>query len=206
MKRKLLQSISTFLISTADTKGVSQLIEPENASNNLAQRRVNSDSLWMIMKRVSGYSLKEFIERKCQGVLEVSAAIQLTLNLVEILQQIHNKGIFHQNLSPENIMIEWDLKSPIDRAQLTVLNFSQAVIVSDRAHRSVASSTQKWYLSPQTNEEGLSSTVDPSGICAILLWLLTQIDPRHDNDNLPHYLARDKLNDMFKSDVKSTSM
>jgi serine/threonine protein kinase len=193
------------IISVADVKGVSQLIEPENASNNLVQRRVNSD-LWMIMKRAPGYSLKEFIERKCQGVLEISAAIQLTLNLIGILQQVHNKGIFHQNLSPENIMIEWDSKSSIDRAQLTLLNFSQAVIISNRTYTSVTSLPQKWYRASQIDDKGLSSTVDSSDSCAVLFWLLTQIDPRHENGQLPHQQARDKLNDMIKSAVKSTSM
>lgn len=193
------------IISVADVKGVNQLIEPENASNNLVQRRVNSD-LWMMMKRAPGYSLKEFIERKCQGVLEISAAIQLTLNLIGILQQVHNKGIFHQNLSPENIMIEWDSKSSIDRAQLTLLNFSQAVIISNRTYTSVTSSSQKWYHVSQIDDKGLSSTVDSSDSCAVLFWLLTQIDPRHENGQLPHQQARDKLNDMIKSAVKSTSM
>ncbi len=187
-------------------KGVSKLIEPENASNNLVQRRVNRDNLWMIMERAPGCSLKEFIERKCQGVLEISTAIQLTLNLIGIIQQMHNKGIFHQNLSPENIMIEWDLKSSIAHAQLTILNFTQAVIVLNTAHTSIPSSIEKWYHAPQIDGKGLSSTVDPSGSCAILFWLLTQIEPEHDNDELPHQQARDKLNDMIKSAVKSTSM
>lgn len=187
-------------------KGVSQLIDPDDESNNLAQRRANRDELWMITKRAPGYSLKEFIERKCQGVLEISVAIKLTLNLVEILQQMHNKGVFHQNLSPENIMIEWDSKSGIDRAQLTIVNFSQAVILSNRKYTPVTSSAEKWYHAPQKDDKGLSSTVDPSGSCAILFWLLTQVDPRHDNGELPHQQAHDKLNDMIKSAVESTSM
>ncbi len=177
-------------------KGVSQLIE----------QGVKRDNVWMIMERAPGCSLKEFIERKCQGVLEISTAIKLTLNLIGIIQQMHNKGIFHQNLSPENIMIEWDLKSSIDRAQLTILNFSQAVIVSNKAHTPIKSSTEKWYHAPQIDDQGLSSTVDPSGSCAILFWLLTQIEPGHGNDELPHQRARDKLDDMIRSAVKSTSM
>jgi serine/threonine protein kinase len=205
LKKKLLRSI--LLISVADTKGVSQLIESENKSNNLTQRRLNNENLWMIMERASGYSLKEFIEQnKRQRVLEVSEAIQLTLNLMRIIQQVHNKRIFHQNLSPENIIIDWDLKSSIDRAQLVVLNFSQAVIVSGGLNRSAASSTQKWYNAPQTNEKRFSSTVDSSGICAVLFWLLTLIDPRHENDNLPHQLGRNKLIDMLGTVKKSTGM
>ena len=195
------------IISITDVNGVSQLIEPENASNNLVQRRVDIDNLWMIMKRAPGYSLKEFAERKYQGVLGIPTAIQLALNLVRILQQVHKKKIFHLNLSPENIMIEWDSKLPIDRAQLTILNFSQGMIVSNRTHTSItSSSTQKWYHAPQIDDKGMSSTIDPSGICAILFWLLTEIDPRHDNDELPHQQARDKLNDMIKSAVGFLSM
>ena len=195
------------IISFVDVKGFSQLIEPENKSNNLAQRRVDNGNLWMIMKRAPGYSLKEFIERKCQGVLEISAAIQLTRNLVEILQQMHSKGIFHQNLSPENIMIEWDSKSTsISQANLTVLNFSQAVTISTQTDTKNISSSRKWYHASQTNVNGLSSTVDASGACAILLWLMTGMDPRHENDELPHQQARDKLNDMIKSTTNSTSL
>jgi len=61
------------ILSVADVKGISQLIEPEN----------------------------ECIERK---------------NLVGILQQAHNKGLFNLNLSLENITIECDAKSSIHRA------------------------------------------------------------------------------------------
>ncbi|CAF4214561.1 unnamed protein product [Rotaria sp. Silwood2] len=197
----------TVMKDLKDVKGVSQLIEPENTSNNLTQRRVEKANLWMIMKRAPGYSLKEFIERRCQGVLEVSAAIQLSLNLVRILQQMHSRGIFHQNLSPENIMIEWDLKSTsINQAQLTLLNFSQTVIVSTRTDTTIVSSTRKWYHAPQTNVKRLSLTIDASGVCAILFWLLTQMDPRHEHDELPHQQARDKLNDIIKSAANSTSL
>ncbi|CAF1018672.1 unnamed protein product [Adineta steineri] len=196
----------TIMKDLKDVKGVCQLIEPENLSNNLVQRCINSECLWMIMKRASGYSLKEFIERKCQGVLQISAAIQLTLNLVEIIQQVHKKGLFHLNLSPENIMIEWDLKVSISCAQLTVLNFNQATIVSDRTYIPVTTSAQKWYHARQIDDKGLSSTIDPSAICAILFWLLTQIDPHHDNDALPHQRAREKFDDMIKSTIKFVDM
>jgi serine/threonine protein kinase len=138
--------------------------------------------------------------------LEISKAIKLILNLIEIIQQMHNKGIFHQNLSPENIMIEWDSKSSIDHAQLTILNFSQALIASNRTPVSIPSSTEKWYRAPQIDDQGLISTIDSSSSCAILFWLLTQIDPKRDNDGLPHQQARDILNEMINSTVKFTSM
>ncbi|CAF1284838.1 unnamed protein product [Rotaria sordida] len=59
----------TVMKDLKDVKGVSQLIEPENTSNNLTQRHVDKTNLWMIMKRAPEYSLKEFIERKYHGAL-----------------------------------------------------------------------------------------------------------------------------------------
>lgn len=192
-------------LSVVDVKCISQLIEPENDSNNFVRGRHNGDNLWMIIKRAPGHSLKEFIERKFQSVLEISVAIQLILKVVKILQEIHRKGIFHQNLSPKNIMIEWDPKDPIDQAQLTVLNFSRALMVSNIAHTPVTSSTKKWYHTRQSDIKGLSSTVDPSDICAIFFWLVTRIHPQHENDKLPHQQARDELSNMIKNTIKSLS-
>ncbi|CAF1018586.1 unnamed protein product [Adineta steineri] len=196
----------TIMKDLKDVKGVYQLIEPENISNNLVQRCVNSECLWMIMKRAPGYSLKEFIEQTCQGPLDILSAIQLTLNLMQIIQHVHKKGLFHLNLSPENIMIERNLRVSYNRAQLTILNFNQATIVSDRTYIPVTTSAQKWYHARQIDDKGLSSTIDPSTICAILFWLLTGINPQHDNDALPHQQAREKLDGIIKTTAEFVGM
>jgi serine/threonine protein kinase len=120
---------------------------------------------------------------------------------------MHNKSIFHQNLSPENIMIEWDSNhDSINHAQLTLLNFSQAVSALNSTDLTVASSTQKWYQPLHATTTTLSSTVDASGVCAIIFWLLTKVDPRHNNNELPHQEACENLNQIIDRAVKSASM
>lgn len=159
------------------------------------------------MERAPGCSLKQFIERKDKQELEISTAIGLTLHLIKIIQNMHNRGVFHQNLSPENIMIEWDGKSSIDAVQLTLLNFSQSIIMSNRIYTSISASKEKWYQAPQTDKPGLTPTVDSSGVCAILFWLLTHIDPHQDNnDNFPRHEVREKLDSIIRSIVTSISM
>jgi serine/threonine protein kinase len=192
-------------LSLVDLPGVSHFIEFGKASSNPVQRRVDTDDLWIIMERVAGFSLKEFIERKGQHGLPVPEAIKLTLKLTGILQQIHNKDILHQNLSPENIMIEWDRQLSIDDAQLTVLNFSQSVDISNKPDQPAASSAQKWYHAAQMSDEGLRSTIDSSGSCAVLFWLLTQIEPQHDDGKLPHQLHHDQLNGLINTTAKLSS-
>ena len=196
------------MIVVLDVQNVAKLIKPEEASNsNLAQRNGRNGSLWMIMEQVRGDSLKELIEGKLRSTFGVLEAIQLVLNLITIVEEVHNKGIFHQNLSPENIMIEPDpTLTPVHQSQLTLLNFSQADTVLNGSDVSVPSTRQKWYQTPQATIRRLASTVDASGVCAILLWLLTWTNPRHENSMLPHQLARDKLNETIDRTINWISM
>jgi serine/threonine protein kinase len=127
------------------------------------------------------------------------------------VKQVHSKGVLHQNLRPENIMIEWDPKyTPIDQAQLKLIDFSQAYIKSDRSDRISQSTAQCWSKAPQSNVESLiySLTIDTSSICDILLWLLTNIEPRYDSDHLPHERpdVEERINRKITEAIRSTSM
>jgi hypothetical protein len=192
-------------------KGVVQLIELENSSNNGDQQFVSKSNLSIVTEYAPGYSLKEFINRVHRGGLGVLQAIQLVQNLITIVKQVHSKGVLHQNLRPENIMIEWDPKyTPIDQAQLKLIDFSQAYIKSDRSDRISQSTAQCWSKAPQSNVESLiySLTIDTSSICDILLWLLTNIEPRYDSDHLPHERpdVEERINRKITEAIRSTSM
>lgn len=159
---------------------MAQLIDPESASNNLAQRRTADGDLWLIMERAPGHSLREFCSRVNKSVLSMSDTLQLALHLTRILQRVHERGVEHHHVSPDHVMIEWDSKKqPISEAQLTLLSFSQA------------SSLQKWYEAP------------PAGVCAIVFWLLTTTEPRHDADTLPHQQQRQALDRVINDAVVS---
>ena len=179
----------------AGVQGVAQLIDPESACNNLAQRRTDAGDLWMIMERAPGLTLKEFVSRPHTIALPIPEVIRLALNLIRIIKQVHARGVEHQNISPEHILIEWDQRSSsTDQAQLTLFSFSQA------------SPAQRWYQAPQATVQGLSSTVDASGVCAIVFQLITKTDPRHENGKAPHEQAREELNRIITEAVLSQSM
>lgn len=159
------------------------------------------------MERAPGYTLREFFERKYRNTIEVSEAIQLVQNLAGIIKRIHTKNVFHQNISPDNIMIEWDSKpESIGFAHLTLLGFSHAFIVSNEISMENISARQSWYSAPQASVKAMSSTVDASGICAIFFWLLTKMNPQHENGELPHEKFRDKLNDVIDNAINSIRM
>jgi hypothetical protein len=65
----------------------------------------------------------------------------------------------------------------------------------------IQSTGKCWYNAPQANVESLkySSTIDATSICAIVLWLLTNIEPRHDHGNLPH--QRENVMDILDNKI-----
>jgi len=162
------------------------------------------------MERASGCSLKEFIRQKYHNELGILGAVQLAQQLLKIIKNINSQGIVYGNLKPEHIMIEWNIQnSSIEQAQLTLINFSQAYTISDKIDPTNYLSKQCWYEPPHANTKGFqcSSIVDASGVCAILFWLITKIDPQHDNGKLPHHQndARDEIERKINREVKTLS-
>jgi serine/threonine protein kinase len=189
-------NITLFLL---DTNNVSQVIEyPTN--------KIDS---WLIMERAPGCSLKEFVEQKHHNDLEILEAVQLVQQLLIIVKRIHFQDVIHNNLEPKHIMIEWDKKTPIEQAHLTVISFSQAFIKSDNNDDMNAGSKQNWYRPPQANAEGLQniSSVDASSIGALLFWLITKTAPQHNYGILPHQQddARHELENKISKAVRTAS-
>jgi serine/threonine protein kinase len=189
-------------------KGVAQLLDSEDTTKNRDHRFSSKDDFWFITEHVPGSSLKEFVSLIHRGGFTVLQAIQLSQNLIAIIKRMHSRGVLHQNLEPQNIIIDWDSKkTSIDRAQLTLINFSQARIKSDKSYKRT---TESWYKAPQADVESFeySSTIDASSICAILLWLLTNIDPRNDHDLLPHerQSVEDEMNRKITEEIRTASM
>jgi serine/threonine protein kinase len=137
-----------------------------------------------MMKLAEGCSLKDFVVR---NKLDLMTTIRLIKNLIRIVEHVHENNVLHQNLSPNNVIIEWTSTSDhIDQASITLTNFSKAEIKSNEFDVSDLPAVHQWYHARQSNKRWLRETVDASGICAILFWLLTGLDPCSGDDLLPH--------------------
>lgn len=66
--------------------------------------------VYMTMKRISGYSLKDFIENRDAGkddkfIPSFNDMVLVFLKVCDALKFAHNKGFIHQDVKPENIML-----------------------------------------------------------------------------------------------------
>ena len=61
---------------------------------------------YIVMEYVDGITLKEYIEQ--QGVINWKEAVHFTGQILAALQHAHDKGIVHQDIKPQNIMLLQD--------------------------------------------------------------------------------------------------
>lgn len=187
------------------------MIDLVESFDNVKEQSASRNDLSIIAEYTPGCNLKKFFSQMHRGDFGVLQAVQLVQNLIAIVKQVHAHGVLHQNLGPESVLIEWNPKqTSVDQAKLLLIDFSQAHIKSEKNTRMSQSTQGCWYQAPQADVESFkySSTIDASSICGILLWLLTNIDPRHDQNVLPHQQGNvmDKLDKKIAQATRSASM
>lgn len=187
-----------------------QLIELTNNSINSQNKFKTDNDLNILTEKPVGDQLKLFVHRSRPGAFTILNVIGLIQKLIKIIKEIHSKDVLYLNIRPENIIIQWDYeRTTSDEAVLTLTNFSQACIVSEKNHQVKQSTNKYWYQAPQLQDDILkcSSTIDASSLCALLLWLLTNSQPEHDENLLPHQNEDIivKLNNKIASTVRESS-
>lgn len=199
------------IIFFKDIKGVVQLFPLREGRDNIDSRDLPRNKLFFATTMLSGVSLKEFVQKQLHNGLGVIEAVQLVQSLTKIVKEVHSRNVVHQNLTPETVMIDWNhSQSSADQALLTLVDFSQACVKSNEKSSLNQLSESRWYKAPQANVElqRYRPTIDTSNICALLLWLLTKCDLKHERNKLPHqqHDAKDELNRKIAQAVRNASM
>jgi serine/threonine protein kinase len=166
----------------------------------------SNKELWTIMKPIDGERLSDYI--KCNKS-ESREALQITRQLLTIIKQIHARNIIHRDIQPKNILVRQ--RSGIAEMNLMLINFGSAWSNDDQLKHSVedidnqlgndfyrmpqfekrSSDTGQDDNNQQLKDSQYSPTIDTTGICAILFWLITGHEPKESQDiwgKAPHKL------------------
>ena len=226
-------------------KNISHLTSYSLDNTNIPDKEedatATSKTYWIIMDYIDGCTLEKFIEK--QTDIDFLSAIRLTQKLLSTIKQVHARGVVHRDIKPKNLLVIHKENSPIETAEIYVIDFGLAYIENREddvdwcsfeeksdSERTAFGSTigNAFFRAPQLNsvawkdktkkEQNVllsirrSPTIDASGVCAILFWLITGIEPgpRHrDKQNLaPHQQEHAKLAivNKIKEAVTQTSM
>ncbi len=122
---------------------------------------------YIVMEYVDGITLKEYIEQ--QGVLNWKEAVHFMGQILAALQHAHDKGIVHQDIKPQNILLLHD--GTIKITDFGIARFSRVdanVTTTDKAIGSVH------YISPeQARGEVTDEKADIYSVGVVMYEMLT---------------------------------
>ena len=192
---------------------------PKICESNVVDEASSKTEFWTIMKLMDGERLSN--DLKVHGKVTLLGALEICRSLLTIIKQVHNHKIVHRDIQPRNILIQRN--STTNDFKLMLVNFTSAWIDDNQLANSMEPIEEQWssefYLVPQLEEINFrtnqqvqpcqhSPTIDTSGTCALLFWLLTGHKPRASRDisgNAPHQL-RDNEKIIKSKIVDVTSM
>lgn len=120
---------------------------------------------YIIMEYIGGVSLKEYIE--ANGPMPGDVVMGMMSPVLDALEKVHENGIIHRDISPDNIIVTEDGK-------LVLVDFGSARQVNVVNDRSLTVMIKRGYSSPEQyrsrGEQGAWS--DVYAICATIYFML----------------------------------
>lgn len=142
-----------------------------------------NNTAYIVMEYVPGLSLKKYMKQQKTPFTE-SEALTLMWPILMALQSMHQKGLIHRDVSPENLMYRPD-------HTLTLIDFGAAREFSDDDDENLTVILKRGYAPEEQyhSDSRQGPWTDVYAVCAVLYHMLTGILPqdatsRIENDQL----------------------
>lgn len=128
---------------------------------------------YILMEYLDGQTLKQRLHKAPQGRLSVDEALAITAQLAETLAELHDRGVVHRDLKPDNIMLIADPVGPgRERTKLLDLGIAKLVEASAGATQTGIQGTPL-YMAPESCLGGqIGEKVDVYSLGCVLYEML----------------------------------
>lgn len=137
------------------------LAQVDNLSNvvSVYNAFVENNTAYIVMEFVEGNSLSEYVEKR-RRTMTVNEMLRCIIPILEDLEQIHQRKVYHKDIAPDNIMITPDGK-------VKLIDFGSAQSDSNQFKRG--------YAPPEQCGAGgeIGAWTDVYAACVTMYWLLT---------------------------------
>ncbi len=111
---------------------------------------MENETAYIVMEYIEGENIGRF--GKLIGGYPYEAAKEIFINLLDALQDIHEKGIIHQDISPGNILFN-------KKNQLKIIDFGSAHVSGSRITSVAEMMIKPGYAAPEQYDEDYRSSV-----------------------------------------------
>lgn len=150
-----------------------------------------NETAYLIMDYISGRTLKNYIKES--GPLSAEKSLLLMEPVIKDLAEVHNAGIIHRDISPDNLILTEDEK-------LVLIDFGSARIENKSLTKSLTVMFKRGYTpEEQYRSHGKQGPwSDIYSLCATLYFMMTGEVPRESiermiSDNLPSLLDKPEI-------------
>lgn len=128
-----------------------------------------NNTAYIVSEHVTGVSVKEYVDNN--GRMEPSLVLSIMKPILQSLKEIHTSGLLHQDIAPDNIILQGN--------KAVLIDFGSARFNYLEEDRSMTIFFKRGYSAEeQYVEEGKQGTyTDVYAICATMYYMLTGICP-----------------------------
>ena len=126
-----------------------------------------NDTSYIVMEYIKGVTLKDYLVKR-GAVMGAEECLDLLLPVIRDLKGVHENGIVHRDISPDNLIIREDGK-------IMLLDLGAAKDLSKGTGQSSMMVAKKGFSPPEQYTEGMSigPWTDVYAICATIYWCMT---------------------------------
>jgi len=128
----------------------------------------DNDTAYIVMEYLDGITLKEYVRRK--GPVPANVLLKLMEPVLQVLHKIHERGLIHRDISPDNLMLMKD-------GRLKLLDFGAARAFTDEKSLSIVLKQGYAPVEQYWNGDRQGAWTDVYAVCATIYKCLTGTTP-----------------------------
>jgi casein kinase 1 len=95
----------------------------------------SSTGIYYIIMERYGPSLKTMLRQSKYERFSIKSAIQIGRQLIDRLETLHNVGLIHYDLKPDNLLLLSGDKTRIESSEIVLIDFGESKFYLDEAGR-----------------------------------------------------------------------